>query len=213
MQTLKERYNQQIREKLQEKFQYSNCMKIPKLKKIVISMGLAEASKDKNAMQDHIEELTLISGQKPKVTKAKKAISNFKLKQNQPIGMMVTLRGERMYDFMERFCTIACPRIRDFRGFHKKCDGQGNYSVGLEDQQIFAELNLDKVKRSQGMNITFVTTAEKDEDCIELLRLMGMPFKDLPVEIVKANEAVPPKKKKEAKPKKTTTKTKKVEEK
>ena len=190
MQTLKERYNQKVRNELKEKFGYANPMMIPKLKKVVISMGLADASKDKNTMQDHLEELTLITGQKPKVTKAKKAISNFKLKENQPIGMMVTLRGERMYDFVERFSTIACPRIRDFRGFPTKCDGQGNYSLGLEDQQMFAELNLDKVKHTQGMNITFVTTSENDEECIELLRLLGVPFKGLPVVICRDEEAV-----------------------
>ncbi len=154
---------------------------IPSLKKIVISMGLAEASKDKNAIQDLINELSLISGQKPVVTKAKKAISNFKLRQGQPIGLKVTLRGQRMYDFLDRFSSVAAPRIRDFRGFPSKCDGQGNFSLGLEDQQIFPELNLDAVKRTQGMNITFVTSAVNNDECIELLRLMGMPFKGLPV--------------------------------
>jgi large subunit ribosomal protein L5 len=148
------------------------------MKKIVISMGLAEATKDKNAIIDCVNELTLIAGQKPVVTKAKKAISNFKLRDGQTIGLKVTLRGQRMYDFMDRFCNVSAPRIRDFRGFNSKADGRGNFSLGLEDQMIFPELNLDKVKRSQGMNITFVTSAQNDEECIELLRLMGMPFKE-----------------------------------
>jgi large subunit ribosomal protein L5 len=181
MSRLKNRYRTKVKSALQSKFKYSNPMMIPGLNKIVISMGIAEASKDKNAVQDCINELSLISGQKPIVTRAKKAISNFKLRENQAIGLKVTLRGVRMYDFMDRFCNIASPRIRDFRGFSDKCDGRGNYSLGLEDQQIFPELNLDKVKRAQGMNITFVTSAQTNDECIELLRLMGLPFKGLPV--------------------------------
>jgi large subunit ribosomal protein L5 len=177
MDTLKDRYTKAIKPKLQAQFKYSNPMKVPALKKVVISMGLAEASKDKNAVQDCVNELTMISGQKPVVTKAKKAISNFKLRKDQPIGLKVTLRGQRMFDFVERFCNISCPRIRDFRGFPTKTDGRGNYSLGLEDQQIFAEINLDAVKRSQGMNITFVTSATTEEECVELLRQLGVPFK------------------------------------
>ncbi len=181
MSRLKQRYLEKVKPALQQKFGYSNPMMIPSLKKIVISMGIAEASKDKNAIQDLINELSLISGQKPVVTRAKQAISNFKLRKDQPIGLKVTLRGARMYDFLDRFCSIAAPRIRDFRGFPTKCDGSGNYSLGLEDQQIFPELNLDAVKRVQGMNITFVTSAVKNDECIELLRLMGVPFKGMPV--------------------------------
>lgn len=177
METLKDRYSKSIKQKLQDQFKYSNPMKIPALKKVVISMGLAEASKDKNSIQDCVNEMTMISGQKPVVTRAKKAISNFKLRKDQTIGLKVTLRGQRMYDFVERFCNISCPRIRDFRGFPTKTDGRGNYSLGLEDQQIFAEINLDAVKRAQGMNITFVTTAINEEECIELLRQLGVPFK------------------------------------
>lgn len=178
MSRLKTRFNEQVRPALLAKFKYANKMMIPSMKKIVISMGIAEASKDKNAVIDCINEITLISGQKPIVTRAKKAISNFKLREDQAIGLKVTLRGQRMLDFMDRFCNIAAPRIRDFRGFNSKADGRGNYSLGLEDQMIFPELNLDKVKRSQGMNITFVTSAQNDEECVELLRLMGMPFKE-----------------------------------
>ncbi len=163
-------------------------MMIPSLKKIVISMGIAEASKDKNAITDCVNELSLISGQKPVITRAKKAISNFKLRENQAIGTKVTLRGQRMYDFLDRFCSIAAPRIRDFRGFNPKGDGRGNYSLGLEDQMIFAELNLDAVKRAQGMNITFVTSAQTDEECIELLRLLGVPFKGLTVVVPGVHE-------------------------
>ena len=152
-------------------------MALPVLKKIVVSMGLGDALKDKNALQEHSDELALLSGQRPVVTRSKKAISNFKLREDQPVGIMVTLRGKRMYDFLDRFNNIVAPRIRDFRGFNKKCDGRGNYSFGLTDQQIFPEINLDKVKRTQGMNVTLVTTAQNDDDCIELLTLLGFPFK------------------------------------
>lgn len=181
MSRLKSLYEEKVKPALLAKFNYSNKMMIPSLKKIVISMGIAEASKDKNALADVTNELTIISGQKPMVQRAKKAISNFKLRQGQPIGLKVTLRGQRMYDFLDRFCNISAPRIRDFRGFETKCDGKGNYTLGLEDQMIFAELNLDQVKRAQGMNISFVTSAINDNECIELLRLLGMPFKELTV--------------------------------
>ncbi|MDP1879932.1 MAG: 50S ribosomal protein L5 [Parachlamydiaceae bacterium] len=181
MSSLKKRYHSEIKQELQKKFGYVNPMQIPGLVKVVINMGIAEASKDKNSIQDCIKEMTMLSGQKPIITKAKKAISNFKLREKQPIGIKVTLRGLRMLDFVDRFTRIVCPRIRDFRGFSSKCDGQGNYSLGLEDQQIFPEINLDQVKRTQGMHITFVTTAKTDEECVELLRLLGIPFKNLPI--------------------------------
>lgn len=183
MSRLKKRYHGQVKPALQEKFGYKNPMQVPALLKVVINMGIAEASKDKNSIQDCIKEMTMLSGQKPIVTKAKKAISNFKLREKQPIGVKVTLRGERMYDFIDRFVNIVCPRIRDFRGFPSKCDGRGNFSLGLEDQQVFPEINLDEVKRSQGMHITFVTSAETDEECVELLRLLGVPFKNLPITV------------------------------
>lgn len=183
MSRLKQRYNQFIKSELSKKFGYANPMKIPALKKVVINMGIAEASKDKNSIQDCINEMTLISGQKPVVVKAKKAISNFKLRKGQPIGIKVTMRGKRMFDFIDRFFNVASPRIRDFRGFPVKCDGSGNFSLGLEDQQIFQELNLDNVKRTQGMNITFVTSAFTDDECVELLRLLGLPFKNMPVAV------------------------------
>jgi large subunit ribosomal protein L5 len=181
MARLKQIYRDKIKAELQKKFGYGNPMQVPGLVKVVISMGLAEASKDKNAIQDCLKELSQLSGQKSLLTKAKKAISNFKLREDQPIGAKVTLRGERMFDFVYRFINVACPRIRDFRGFGTKCDGRGNFSLGIDDQQIFPEINLDEVKRTQGMHITFVTSAETDEECVELLRLLGLPFKDRPI--------------------------------
>lgn len=183
MSRLKNRYLTEIKAALQEKFGYANPMQIPGLTKIVINMGIAEASKDKNTTQDCVKELAQLSGQKPIITKAKKAISNFKLREGQPIGVKVTLRGKRMYEFLDRFVNIVCPRIRDFRGFPSKCDGMGNYTVGLDDQQVFPEINLDEVKRAQGMHITFVTSAETDNECVELLRLLGVPFKNLPISV------------------------------
>lgn len=183
MSRLKAHYTNNVKKELQEKFQYPNPMLVPALKKVVINMGTAEAMKDKNTLQDHFNELSLISGQKPMYAKSRKAISNFKLREGQNVGIKVTLRGQRMFDFVDRFCSIAAPRIRDFRGFNTKGDGRGNYSLGLDDQQIFQELDLDKVKRSQGMNITFVTTAQTDDECIELLRQLGLPFKNLPVTV------------------------------
>lgn len=181
MSRLKKHYDINIKSELKKKFDYANPMMIPALKAVVINMGIAEASKDKNVVQALLNELALISGQKPIITKSKKAISNFKLREGQPIGIKVTLRGRRMYEFIDRFFNIACPRIRDFRGFPSKCDGRGNYTLGIDDQQIFAEVNLDDVKRVQGMNITFVTSAKTDDECVELLRLLGMPFKNLPI--------------------------------
>lgn len=184
MARLKKRYRDVVKAELQKKFNYSNPMMIPTLKKVIINMGVAEASKDKNALQDCVKEMTMLSGQKPIIKKAKKAISNFKLREGQPIGIKVTLRGVRMFEFIDRFFNIVCPRIRDFRGFPSKCDGRGNYSLGLDDQQVFPEINLDQVKRAQGMNITFVTSAVSDEECVELLRLLGLPFKNLPIAAV-----------------------------
>ena len=183
MSRLKKRYSEKLKLELQNKFNFANPMMIPKMDKIIINMGIAEASKDKNSIQAHVNEMTLLTGQKPIITKAKVAISNFKLREGQPIGIKVTLRGARMYDFMDRFFNIVCPRIHDFRGFPSKCDGRGNYTLGIDDQQIFPELNLDEVKRTQGMNITFVTTAQTDEECVELLRLLGLPFKNLPISV------------------------------
>lgn len=174
-----EKYKKEVRGKLQDQFKYENSMLIPSLKKIVISMGIAEATKDKNAIQDCLKEMTFLSGQKPILTRAKKSVANFKLREDQPIGIKVTLRRKRMLDFFDRFCHIVAPRIRDFRGFPEKCDGRGSYSLGLQEQIVFPELNLDAIKRTQGMNITFVTSAQSDEECVALLTFMGFPFKSV----------------------------------
>lgn len=178
MSRLQKKFKEEIIPELQARNPDRCTMELPALKKIVISMGLSEALKDKNALQDHSKELMLLSGQKPIVTRSKKAISNFKLRENQPIGLVVTLRGKRMYDFLDRFCHIVSPRIRDFRGFNRKGDGRGNFNFGIDDQQIFPEINLDEVKRAQGMNITLVTTAQNDQECVELLSMLGFPFKE-----------------------------------
>lgn len=177
MSRLYKKFKEEIVPAQRAKHSHRCPMELPVLKKVVISMGLGDALKDKNALAEHSEELALLSGQKPVVTRTKKAISNFKLREDQPVGLMVTLRGKRMYDFFDRFCNIIAPRIRDFRGLNKKGDGRGNYSFGLTEQHIFPEINLDKVKRTQGMNITLVTTAQNDDDCFELLTLLGFPFK------------------------------------
>lgn len=177
MSRLYKKYKQEILPELKTRHADKNVMAFPVLKKVVISMGLGDALKDKNALQEHSDELMLLSGQKPVVTKTKQAISNFKLRENQAVGLVVTLRRSRMYDFLDRFCNIVSPRIRDFRGFSKKGDGRGSYSFGITDQQIFPEINLDKVKRTQGMNVTIVTSAQNDADCVELLTLLGFPFK------------------------------------
>lgn len=177
MSRLYKKFKDEIVAELKSRHPDRSPMALPVMKKIVISMGLGEGLKDKNAVQEHSEELMMLSGQAPVVTRSKNAISNFKLREDQPVGLMVTLRGKRMYDFLDRFCNIVAPRIRDFRGFNKKGDGRGNYSFGLTDQQIFPEINLDKIKRTQGMNITVVTTASTEDDCVELLTLLGFPFK------------------------------------
>jgi len=183
MSRLKKRYNEKVREELNKKFKYSNSMMIPKLHKVVVNVGIAEIIKDKNAIQDCLKELALITGQKPIMTRARKSIAGFKLREGTMVGAKITLRGTRMFDFLDRFFNIVAPRIRDFRGFTPKGDKQGNFTLGLDDHQVFPELNLDEVKRSQGMHISFVTSASTDEECIELLRLLGLPFKNLPVAV------------------------------
>ncbi len=177
MSRLIKKYRDEVRPALQEQFGYDNVMLIPALRKIVISMGVAEAAKDKNSLQACQKELMMISGQKPILTRTKKAIANFKSRKGQVIGLKVTIRRKRMFDFFDRFCNIVVPRIKDFRGFSPKCDGRGTYSLGLADQQVFPEINLDEVKRTQGMNITFVTSAKTDGECVELLTMLGFPFK------------------------------------
>lgn len=156
-----------------------NIMEVPKLKKIVLNMGMGDARDNKNAFQQAIEELTAISGQKPIVKKSKKAISNFKIREGDPVGIMVTLRKKRMYEFLERFIAIVSPRIRDFRGFSPKgFDGRGNYNFGIDEQVVFPEIDYDKVNGIRGLNLTFVTSAEDDKSSYELLKRFGFPFRE-----------------------------------
>lgn len=176
---LRERYDSEIRGKLQEKFQYENVMQIPRLNKVVINIGLGEAIQNPKSLDAALSDLTAISGQKPIVTKAKKSIAAFKVRQGMNIGCKVTLRGDRMYEFVDKLISAAIPRIRDFKGVSANAfDGRGNYTLGLKEQLIFPEIEYDKVDRVRGMEVAFVTSAITDEECKELLRLMGMPFAD-----------------------------------
>ena len=175
---LKKQYNEQIAPALKEQFNYSSAMQIPALKKIVINMGLGDATQDKKIIDVSINEHTAITGQKAVATYSKKDIANFKLRKKMPIGVMVTLRRERMYEFLERLVKIALPRIRDFKGINSKFDGRGNYTLGIDEQIIFPEINIDQVDRLQGMNITFVTSATTDEEGFALLKAFGLPFKN-----------------------------------
>ena len=170
-------YKDLIAAEMKARYPKINPMEIPGLKKIVINMGVGEAVKDKHAIDNHLQELMMLSGQRPVITKSKKAISNFKLREDQPIGLMVTLRGKRMYDFFYRFCNINAPRIHDFRGFKRTgFDGQGNYNFGITDQAIFLEVNQDKIKRQQGMDIAVVTSAKDDAQALELMSILRFPF-------------------------------------
>jgi large subunit ribosomal protein L5 len=174
---LKELYQTQVRKKLQDEFQIKNVMAIPKVDKIVLNMGIGEAVQNMKVLDNAVEELGIIAGQKPVITRAKKSIANFKLRAGVPIGTMVTLRGEKMYEFLDRLINIALPRVRDFRGVPTRAfDGRGNYTLGIRDHLIFPEIDYSKVDKSKGMNITIVTTAENDEQARTLLRELGMPF-------------------------------------
>ncbi|TAF64554.1 MAG: 50S ribosomal protein L5 [Cytophagales bacterium] len=174
---IKEKYSKEIVDLLKEKFQYKSIMQVPHLTKIVINKGIGAAVADKKLVETGVEELTLITGQKAVPTYSKKAISNFKLREKMPIGAKVTLRGDRMYEFVDRLFAIALPRVRDFKGVSDKgFDGRGNYTLGVKEQIIFPEISIDKVSRISGMDITFVTTAKTDEECLELLKALGMPF-------------------------------------
>ncbi len=174
---LKETYKNEAFNALMEKFKYKNVMEVPKLEKITINMGLGEAKDNTKMMETAVEELSLISGQKPVVTKAKKSIANFKLRQGMSVGAKVTLRGEHMYEFADKFFNISLPRVRDFKGVSKNSfDGRGNYSLGIKEQLIFPEINFDKVDKIKGMNIIFTTTAKTDEEALALLESLGMPF-------------------------------------
>jgi large subunit ribosomal protein L5 len=175
---LKDRYQGEIVPALKEKFEYSTIMQVPKVTKVVVNKGIGAAVADKKLVDIGVEELTTITGQKAVPTIAKNSISNFKLREGMPIGARVTLRGERMYEFMDRLLNIALPRVRDFRGVNDKgFDGRGNYTLGVKEQIIFPEISIDKISKISGMDITFVTTANTDEESYELLKALGMPFK------------------------------------
>jgi len=177
MARFKDKYQNDVTKALMEKFGYSNVMEIPKIEKIVINMGLGDGKDNPKVIKAAVDELATIAGQAPVITKAKKSVANFKVRQGMNVGAKVTLRGERMYEFIDRFITIALPRVRDFRGVSANSfDGRGNYTLGIKEQLIFPEINIDKVETVRGMDITFVTTAKTDEEARELLRLMGMPF-------------------------------------
>jgi large subunit ribosomal protein L5 len=174
----KDKYRSEVAPALTKRFGYANRMMVPKLTKIVINIGLSEAKDDVKLLDGAVKELAAITGQKPKITRAKKSIANFKLRAGQPVGCKVTLRGDRMYEFYDRLVTIAAPRIRDFRGLPANSfDGRGNYTFGLDEQVVFPEIDYDDVDMIKGMDITIVTTADSDEEAMELLTLMGMPFK------------------------------------
>lgn len=175
---LDERYKKEVIPALQEKFGFKNIHEVPRITKVVINMGVGEGARDVKVVDMAVADLTSIAGQKPVITKAKKSISNFKLRAGMPVGTMVTLRGARMYDFLSKLINVAIPRIWDFRGVSPRAfDGRGNYTLGVKEQLIFPEVDLDKVERVVGMNITIGTTAKNDEEGFELLRLMGMPFR------------------------------------
>lgn len=179
MARLKEKYAEQIIPALMEKFQYKNINEVPKLEKIVINMGVGEARDNAKVLDTAMADLSIITGQKPVITRAKKSIANFKLREGMPIGCKVTLRGSRMYEFADKVISIALPRVRDFRGISSKSfDGRGNYAFGVKEQLIFPEIEFDKVDKVRGMDIIFVTTAKTDEEARELLSLLGMPFRE-----------------------------------
>jgi len=177
MARLREKYNSEVMSALQEKFKFKSSMQIPKLEKVVINMGVGDVKDNPKAMDAAVNDLTVITGQKPIVTKAKKSVAAFKLREGMNIGCKVTLRGDRMYEFVDKLFNISLPRVRDFRGLsNNSFDGRGNYSLGINDQLIFPEIEYDKIDKMRGMDVTFVTTAKNDEEAKELLKLLGMPF-------------------------------------
>ena len=177
MSRLKETYLNEIKDAMQKKFEYKNVMQVPKLDKIVINMGVGEAKENAKILDTAVKDLEIISGQKAVVTRAKNSVANFKLREGQPIGCKVTLRGEKMYEFLDRLVILALPRVRDFRGVNPNAfDGRGNYALGIKEQLIFPEIEYDKVDKVRGMDIIFVTTANTDEEARELLTLFNMPF-------------------------------------
>ena len=174
---LKTTYKEEVFKALQEKFSYKNPMEVPKLEKVVINMGLGEAKENPKILESAVAEIAQITGQRPVITKAKKSIANFKVRQGMPVGAKVTLRGDNMYFFVDKLFNISLPRVRDFKGVSKNSfDGRGNYSMGVKEQLIFPEINYDDVDTIKGMNIVFTTTAKTDEEAAELLKLLGMPF-------------------------------------
>ena len=176
---LKEKYEKEIAPALMKEFQYKSSMQIPRLVKVVVNMGVGEAVQDIKNLDGAIEDITAITGQKPVVRRAKKSISNFKLREGMPVGCMVTLRRDRMYEFLDRLMNFSIPRIRDFRGVPgRSFDGRGNYTLGIKEQIIFPEIDYDKIDKTRGMDITFVTTARRDEEAKALLKHLGMPFRD-----------------------------------
>ncbi len=176
---LKERYRQEIVPQMMKKFSYKNVMEVPKLEKIVINMGVGEAIQNPKALEAAVNDLTQITGQRPVITKARKSIAAFKLRSGMKIGCKVTLRGDRMYDFLDKLVNVVLPRVRDFRGVSPRSfDGRGNYTLGLREQVIFPEIDYDKIDKVRGMDITIVTTAKNDEEAKELLRYVGMPFRE-----------------------------------
>ncbi len=178
MSWLKQYYEEEVMPQLMEKFGYTNRLEVPRLEKIVLNMGLGEAVQNPKIIDQAVEELAIISGQRPSIRRARKSIAAFKLREGMPIGVMVTLRRQRMYDFFTRLVNVALPRVRDFRGVPTRgFDGRGNYTLGITDHTIFPEVDPNKVEKIKGMNITFVTSAETDEEAFELLKLLGMPFK------------------------------------
>ena len=176
---LREHYKEVVVPKLIEKFQYKSVMQVPKLVKICINQGVGDATQDKKLVDIAVNEMSMIAGQKAQATIARKSVSNFKLREGMPIGSKVTLRKEKMWDFLDRLIAVALPRVRDFRGINDKSfDGRGNYTLGIKEQIIFPEIDIDKVNRISGMDINFVTTAQTDAEALELLKLLGMPFKN-----------------------------------
>ena len=177
MSRLHEQYSNQIKDAMMKKFEYSNIMQVPKLEKIVINMGVGEAKENKKVLESAVADLEKIAGQKAVVTRAKKSVANLKLREGMPIGCKVTLRGERMYEFLDKLVNVSLPRVRDFRGVsNNSFDGRGNYTLGVKEQLIFPEIDFDKVNKLRGMDIVFVTTAKTDEEGHELLAQLGMPF-------------------------------------
>lgn len=177
MARLKERFNESIKTELVNKFNYSSVMEVPKIEKIIVNMGVGDAVQNAKVLDTAVEELQAITGQKPIITKAKRSIATFRLRQGMPIGAKVTMRGERMYEFLDKLISVSLPRVRDFRGVSKKAfDGRGNYTLGVKEQLIFPEIDYDKVSKVRGMDIVIVTTANTDEEAKELLTQFGMPF-------------------------------------